>query len=44
LSQITAMPASRKARQIAWWESFGVTTLTTSIPSSRAASALAMAW
>ena len=43
LSQITAMPCSRKVLQIAKWLSFGVTTLTTSMPSSRDASADAIA-
>ena len=42
LSQITSMPRSRKARAMAWWLSFGVTMLTTSIPSDRFASAAAI--
>src|SRR5439155_1007876 len=40
LSQITSMPRSRNARAIAWWLSFGVTMLTTSMPSGRFAGAV----
>ena len=36
------MPRSRNARAIAWWLSFGVTMLTTSMPSGRLASAAAI--
>src|SRR5438094_3181371 len=42
LSQITSMPRSRKARAMAWWLSFGVTMLTTSMLSGRPASAAAI--
>jgi hypothetical protein len=42
LSQMTSIPASRNVLQIAWCETFGVTTLTTSMPSLRVASAWAM--
>src|SRR6266571_578627 len=38
LSQTQSMPRSRNARAIAWWLSFGVTMLTTSMPSGRFAS------
>jgi hypothetical protein len=39
LSQMTSIPASRKLLQIAWCKAFGVTTLTTLMPSLRVASA-----
>src|SRR3989475_8083800 len=42
LSQITSIPRSRKARAMAWWLSFGVTMLTTSMLSGRPASAAAI--